>query len=74
MTNRRITERQKTRYLNESEAAKFLGWSRKTLQQRRWRGEPPSYYKVGGRSIRYREDELFQFIESVRFDNSDRVE
>jgi predicted DNA-binding transcriptional regulator AlpA len=38
--------------LTESEAAERLGWSKRTLQRRRWQRLPPSYIKLG-RSVRY---------------------
>jgi hypothetical protein len=33
--------------LNESEAADFLGFSIRTLQAWRWRGEGPKFCKIG---------------------------
>jgi predicted DNA-binding transcriptional regulator AlpA len=53
------------RLLNEAEAAAMLGWSRKTLAQRRWRGLPPAHIKIGG-SIRYLERDLLAFIAAGR--------
>jgi predicted DNA-binding transcriptional regulator AlpA len=53
------------RLLNEAEAAAMLGWSRKTLQQRRWRGLPPAHIKIGG-SVRYLERDLLAFIAAGR--------
>ena len=55
------------RLLTEQEAASMLGWSRKTLQQRRWRGVPPIYVKIGG-SVRYLERDILAFIERGRLD------
>ena len=55
------------RLLTEHEAASMLGWSRKTLQQRRWRGVPPIYVKIGS-SVRYLERDILAFIERGRFD------
>ncbi len=49
--------------LSEREAADMLGWSVKTLQARRYRGEPPRYCKVG-RSVRYRVNDLQTFLEN----------
>lgn len=49
------------RLLTEEQAAQILGWSKKTLQQRRWRGVPPPYVKIGG-SVRYLERDVYTFI------------
>ena len=49
--------------VNERDAAAMLGWSVKTLQARRYRGEPPRYYKVG-RSVRYLVSDLQAYLES----------
>lgn len=49
--------------VNEHEAAYMLGLSTKTLQARRYRHLPPRYYKVG-RSIRYKLDDLMEWIEN----------
>src|SRR5262249_31273814 len=40
--------------LTEAEVAELLGWSKKTLQRRRWLGLPPEFVKLDGRSVRYR--------------------
>ncbi|MEJ0068333.1 MAG: helix-turn-helix domain-containing protein [Pseudomonadota bacterium] len=47
--------------LSEREAAAMLGWSPKTLQRRRWQGEPPPFVKIG-RTVRYRRRTLEGFI------------
>ena len=49
--------------VDEKEAAAMLRWSVKTLQARRYRGEPPRYYKVG-RSVRYLISDLQAYLES----------
>lgn len=54
---------EKSELLTEQQAAQFLGWSRKTLQARRWLRQPPCYLKLG-RSIRYRLSDLEKFLES----------
>ena len=53
------------RLLTEEQAAQILGWSKKTLQQRRWRGLPPPYCKIGG-SVRYLERDILDFIGAGR--------
>ena len=49
--------------LTETEAAKYLGLSPKTLQMRRWLDRPPTYIRMG-RSIRYRVTDLDAFAEA----------
>ena len=49
--------------LNESQAADFLGFSVRTLQAWRWRGEGPKFCKIG-RSVRYPRRELVAFQQS----------
>ena len=52
--------------INEVEAAKFLGYSVRALQNWRVRGGGPSYVKVSARSVRYRRRELISWSESRR--------
>ena len=47
--------------LTEAEAGKILGWSTATLQNRRWKRQPPRFIKIG-RSIRYRSEDLQAFL------------
>jgi len=49
------------RLLNEAEAAERLGWSKRTLQRRRWQRLPPGFIKIG-RSVRYDPAALDTFI------------
>lgn len=49
--------------VDEKKAAAMMSWSVKTLQARRYRGEPPRYYKVG-RSVRYLVSDLQAYLES----------
>ena len=46
--------------LNEREAAKFLGYSTRALQNWRTRGGGPSYVKISVRSVRYRRRDLIK--------------
>ncbi len=55
-----------TPLLNKRQAAEVLGWSVFTMQQRRFRGQAPSYLKLDGKSIRYEIQELKNFIEQGR--------
>lgn len=51
------------RNLTEKEAADWLGYkSVKTLQNRRWAGLPPKYLKLG-RAVRYRPQDLREFMD-----------
>lgn len=49
--------------VNEKEAARITGFSVKTLQNRRYLRQPPTFLKVG-RLIRYRISDLQSFLES----------
>ena len=45
--------------LNEQQAADYLGWTRRTLQQRRYYSLPPVYIKLpGSTAVRYRISEV----------------
>lgn len=50
--------------INEIEAAKFLGYSVRALQNWRVRGGGPKFVKVSARSIRYRRIDLKAWIEA----------
>lgn len=52
------------RLINESETAKFLGYSVRALQNWRVRGGGPRFVKVSGRSIRYRRRDLIDWAEA----------
>ena len=52
--------------LSEQEASQLLGISPKTLARWRWKGVGPAYVKVGVRAVRYREDDLRNFLEAGR--------
>lgn len=49
---------------DEHQASEILGFTVKTLQQRRWAGEPPRFLKVG-RLVRYRQSDLLDFLNSA---------
>ena len=60
------------RLLNEREAAAFLGYTIRALQNWRLRGGGPTYVKVSERSIRYRRRELMAWVEErLRTSTSD---
>lgn len=48
--------------VSEREAALFLGLAIRTLQNRRWRGLPPRFMRMG-RSIRYRLSDLEAYMD-----------
>lgn len=52
------------RLLTEREAAEFLGYTIRALQNWRVRGGGPHFVKVSSRSIRYRRHELIAWVES----------
>lgn len=47
--------------LDTPDAAEMLGISPRTLEDYRWRGTGPAFYKVGMRLVRYRVDDLTAF-------------
>ena len=51
--------------VNETEAARILGLSVKTLRRWRWAGKPPGYLKIGT-AVRYDPVQLASFIEAAR--------
>jgi predicted DNA-binding transcriptional regulator AlpA len=52
------------RLINESEAAAFLGYSIRALQNWRVRGGGPNFVKVSARSVRYRRRDLTAWAEN----------
>lgn len=50
--------------LTETEAAEFLGYTVRALQNWRVRGGSPEYVKVSKRSIRYRRRDLIAWADS----------
>ena len=50
--------------LTEKEAGKLLGFSIRTLQKWRIQGEGPPFVRISARAIRYRREDLDQWIES----------
>lgn len=51
------------RLLNERDAAAFLGYTVRCLQNWRLRGGGPLFVKVSARSVRYRRRDLLEWIE-----------
>jgi predicted DNA-binding transcriptional regulator AlpA len=56
---------EQTDLMTAREAARFLGFAPETLKKRRLRGEPPSYFKLG-KAVRYRREDLEQFLSDCR--------
>lgn len=52
------------RLINENEAAIFVGYTVRALQNWRVRGGGPRFVKVSARSIRYRRRDLIEWAES----------
>lgn len=52
------------RLINETEAADFLGYTVRALQNWRLRGGGPRFIKVSGRSIRYRRKDLIAWADN----------
>ncbi|WP_425410756.1 helix-turn-helix transcriptional regulator [Hyphococcus sp.] len=61
-------------YLNqllcEKDAASFLGYTIRALQNWRLRGGGPQYVKISARSIRYRRRDLLAWVESKLQNNT----
>lgn len=52
------------RLITERDAAYFLGYTMRALQNWRLRGGGPAFVKVSKRSIRYRRRDLLTWVES----------
>jgi hypothetical protein len=53
--------------VNEHDAAAYVGLAVQSLRNRRFRGEQPPFFKIG-RSVRYRIEDLEEFLMSHRVD------
>jgi hypothetical protein len=58
------------RLIDEKEAAGYLCYTVRALQNWRCRGGGPSFIKVSGRSIRYTRRDLQKWIEGKRIANT----
>ena len=63
-TEAMLKSKQPEPFINEHEAAEYLGVSVKTMRRRRWVKLPPVYYKLGS-SVRYRRSDLESWIRRV---------
>lgn len=52
------------RLINETEAASFVGYTIRALQNWRVRGGGPRFVKISARSVRYRRRDLLEWIEA----------
>lgn len=52
--------------MTEQEAADFLALERETLRKWRQRGVGPGFYRLQGRTIRYSQGELVEWLEAQR--------
>jgi len=61
------------RHLTEREAADFLGYSVRALQNWRVRGGGPRFVRVSARSVRYRLTDLIAWAEARLCDNTSQA-
>lgn len=50
--------------IDEREAAAILGCAVQTLRNLRWRREPPKFYRIGKRMVRYKRADLAAYVEA----------
>jgi hypothetical protein len=62
------------RLLNEEEAANFLRYSMRALQNWRVRGGGPRFVKVSSRSIRYRRRDLIAWTETLLRSSTSQID
>lgn len=61
-----------TQLLNTTQAAQFLGLSKAFLERDRWAGAKVPFIKISDRAVRYRLQDLENYIQSrVRMSTSD---
>ena len=51
--------------LTEEEAAEFLGYSKRALQNWRHRGDGPPFIRISERAVRYRRRDLIAWCEDL---------
>ncbi len=56
--------------LNQKQAAKFLGLSHRTLERWRCTGGGPPFIRVSNRAIRYAPDDLHEWLENRKRENT----
>jgi hypothetical protein len=65
---------EKERYVNPKEAARIIGVAEQTLANLRCMGLGPVYYKPHGRMVRYKVQDLFDYMNAGRVDPEARGE
>jgi predicted DNA-binding transcriptional regulator AlpA len=53
-------------YLNEKEVSKITGRAISTLRNERFMRKGLPYYKIGGRSVRYKSEDVISYMEGRR--------
>jgi predicted DNA-binding transcriptional regulator AlpA len=56
--------------LTEEEAAEFLGYSKRALQNWRHRGDGPPYIRISERAVRYRRRDLIEWCEDLTMEST----
>jgi len=51
------------RLLTTQEAANYIGMSRQFLERDRWKGNTIPFVVIGTRSVRYRQEDLDEYLE-----------
>jgi predicted DNA-binding transcriptional regulator AlpA len=64
------TDTNQDKLITEREAARFLGYTHRAMQNWRHRGGGPAFVKVSARSIRYRMRDLIDWIDSKTVRNT----
>lgn len=59
------TETEETRYITEERVSEITGFAKQTLGNHRFNRVGIPYYKIG-RSVRYRVDEVYEFMNRHR--------
>ena len=68
-----FSELEPDRYINEKQAAEFLGISFKTLQGYRVKGGGPEFRKFGAKTVRYKFADLQEWAESRKKKNTSQI-
>ena len=56
--------------LTEEEAAAFLGYSKRALQNWHHRGDGPPYIRISERAVRYRRRDLIDWCEELTMEHT----
>ena len=58
-------DRNTTEYLDTKQAARLMGFSHKTLENWRSKGQGPRYYQLPNKRIRYIREDLFEWVKQL---------